>query len=142
MILHYRDGVEKPSGAILPIIAVSGTITRRAVEPTWLTATSAYNEKRIAGELKTMVRAPHGYTLIGADVDSQELWIASVIGDSHFARIHGSTAMGWMNLLGNKSDGTDMHSRVAQLVGCTRDQAKVKPKSVSQRVLISTFKKM
>ena len=35
------------------------------------------------------MRAPDGYQLVGADVDSQELWIASVIGDAHFARIHG-----------------------------------------------------
>ena len=35
------------------------------------------------------MQAPDGYQLVGADVDSQELWIASVIGDAHFAGIHG-----------------------------------------------------
>ena len=29
-------------GAILPRVAVAGTVTRRAVEPTWLTASNAY----------------------------------------------------------------------------------------------------
>lgn len=37
-----------------------------------------------------MVRAPPGYHIVGADVDSQELWIAAVLGDMHFTRIHGS----------------------------------------------------
>jgi hypothetical protein len=38
----------------------------------------------------------------------------------------GSTAFGWMNLQGKKKDGTDLHSKVANLVGISRDQAKVK----------------
>jgi DNA polymerase gamma 1 len=80
---------------------------------------------RIGGELKTMIQAPDGYNLVGADVDSQELWIASTIGDSHFSKIHGSTALGWMNLQGKKSDGTDMHSKTASMIGISRDQAKV-----------------
>ena len=36
-----------------------------------------------------MVRAPPGYSLIGADVDSQELWIAAVLGDAQYTGIHG-----------------------------------------------------
>ena len=46
-------------------------------------------DNRVGSELKSLVRAPSGYQLVGADVDSQELWIASVIGDAHFAGIHG-----------------------------------------------------
>ncbi len=113
------------SGAILPITVVAGTITRRAVEPTWLTA-SNYMKDRVGGELKAMIQSPNGYNFVGADVDSQELWIASTIGDSHFARIHGSTALGWMNLQGKKADGTDMHSKTASMIGISRDQAKVR----------------
>ena len=45
----------------------------------------------MGSELKAMVRAPPGYHLVGADVDSQELWIAAVLGDMHFAGIHGTT---------------------------------------------------
>ncbi len=41
-----------------------------------------------------MVRAPSGYHLVGADVDSQELWIASVLGDMHFAGMHGERREG------------------------------------------------
>jgi DNA polymerase gamma 1 len=89
-----------------------------------------------------MVQAPPGYYFVGADVDSQELWIASILGDAQFAKMHGkmhtmrsvpietsaclgSTAFGWMNLQGKKKDGTDLHSKVASLVGISRDQAKV-----------------
>lgn len=72
-----------------------------------------------------MIQCPPGFNFVGADVDSQELWIASIIGDSYFAGQHGSTAFGWMTLQGKKSDGTDMHSRTASAVDITRDQAKV-----------------
>ena len=62
-------------GAILPSMAVAGTITRRAVERTWLTASNAKPD-RIGSELKCYIRAPPGYHIVGADVDSQELWLA------------------------------------------------------------------
>ena len=97
-----------------------------------------------------MIRAPPGYNFVGADVDSQELWIAAILGDSQFAGIHGNclpihpsvylssslsvapfvigcTAFGWMTLQGQKSDGTDLHSKTASTIGITRDQAKVCP---------------
>ena len=37
----------------------------------------------------------------------------------------GSTAVGWMTLQGKKSEGTDLHSKTANTIGITRDQAKV-----------------
>ena len=37
----------------------------------------------------------------------------------------GGTAFGWMSLQGNKSEGTDIHSKTAQTIGITRDHAKV-----------------
>ena len=40
-----------------------------------------------------MVRSPPGYCFVGADVDSQELWIASILGDAKFAGIHGMALM-------------------------------------------------
>lgn len=96
-------------------MVTAGTITRRAVEPTWLTASNARvcrrqgerprdlglerpglasrpclpQADRVGSELKAMVQAPPGYVLVGADVDSQELWIAAVLGDAHFAGMHG-----------------------------------------------------
>ncbi len=44
----------------------------------------------MGSELKAMIQAPDGYNIVGADVDSQELWIASLLGDSHFTGIHGN----------------------------------------------------
>lgn len=44
--------------------------------------------------MKAMVQAPPGYVLVGADVDSQELWIAAVLGDAHFAGMHGEREPG------------------------------------------------
>ncbi|QRW18835.1 DNA polymerase gamma 1 [Rhizoctonia solani] len=100
-----------------------GTVTRRAIEKTWLTASNA-KANRIGSELKTLVRAPEGYAIVGADVDSEELWIASVIGDAQFG-IHGATAIGWMTLEGTKAAGTDLHSKTASILGISRNQAKV-----------------
>ena len=36
-----------------------------------------------------MVQAPSGYCFVGADVDSQELWIASILADAQYAGMHG-----------------------------------------------------
>lgn len=111
-------------GAIVPQVVVCGTVTRRAVERTWLTASNARLD-RIGSELKAMVTAPPGYHFVGADVDSQELWIAALLGDSSLSRIHGGTAMSWMTLQGSKAEGTDLHSKTASTASITRDQAKV-----------------
>ncbi len=66
-------------GAILPRLIVAGTVTRRAVESTWLTASNA-KLNRVGSELKAMIQSPPGYHFVGADVDSQELWIAAIFG--------------------------------------------------------------
>ncbi|SSD58779.1 related to DNA polymerase gamma [Saccharomycodes ludwigii] len=108
---------------ILPLIVPMGTITRRAVENTWLTASNA-KKNRIGSELKAQVKAPAGYSFVGADVDSEELWIASLVGDSVF-NIHGGTPIGWMTLEGTKNEGTDLHTKTAQILGCSRNEAKV-----------------
>ncbi|XP_050076357.1 DNA polymerase subunit gamma-1, mitochondrial [Anopheles maculipalpis] len=110
-------------GAIIPQVVVCGTLTRRAMEPTWMTASNAQRE-RVGSELRAMVQAPAGYRLVGADVDSQELWIASVLGDAGTG-LYGGTPFGWMTLSGTKAARTDMHSVTAQAVGISRDHAKV-----------------
>lgn len=110
-------------GIILPQIIPMGTITRRAVENTWLTASNA-KRNRVGSELKTMIKAPEGYKFVGADVDSEELWIASLFGDAEFG-LHGATAIGWMTLEGTKAAGTDLHSKTAQILGISRNDAKV-----------------
>jgi DNA polymerase gamma 1 len=118
-----RRTIKNSVGFILPQIIPMGTITRRAVENTWLTASNA-KSNRVGSELKSMVTAPPGYIFVGADVDSQELWIASLIGDAQF-KIHGGSAIGFMTLEGSKNLGTDLHSRTAAILGISRNDAKV-----------------
>ncbi|KIM84493.1 hypothetical protein PILCRDRAFT_87417 [Piloderma croceum F 1598] len=103
-------GAEKEWGVIIP-------------QKTWLTASNA-KKNRVGSELKAMVRAPDGYAIVGADVDSEELCISSCMGDAQFG-LHGATAIGWMTLDGTKTTGTDLHSKTAGILGISRDQAKV-----------------
>lgn len=110
-------------GMIIPQVIAMGAVTRRAIEKTWLTASNA-KKNRVGSELKAMVQAPAGYALVGADVDSEELWISSAMGDAQFG-LHGATALGWMTLEGTKAAGTDLHSKTASILGISRDQAKV-----------------
>ncbi|ORZ12387.1 DNA polymerase family A-domain-containing protein [Absidia repens] len=117
------EAPNKKYGMILPQMVAMGTVTRRAVERTWLTASNA-KANRIGSELKSMVQAPEGYKIVGADVDSEELWISSVIGDAQFG-FHGATALGWMTLQGTKSQGTDLHSKTASILGISRNKAKI-----------------
>ncbi|KAI1758793.1 DNA polymerase family A-domain-containing protein [Hypoxylon sp. FL1150] len=133
MVVYEKDKVDNGKrsrkksdselGYILPQVIPMGTITRRAVENTWLTASNA-KKNRVGSELKAMVKAPPGYCLVGADVDSEELWIASVVGDATF-KLHGGNAIGFMTLEGTKAAGTDLHSRTASILGITRNDAKV-----------------
>lgn len=119
----HLANTEMEYGAIIPQVVVCGTLTRRAMEPTWMTASNSKLE-RVGSELRGMIQAPAGFKIVGADVDSQELWIASVLGDSG-TKIHGATPFGWMTLSGNKSDGTDLHTITAKAIGISRDHAKV-----------------
>ncbi|OBA21261.1 hypothetical protein METBIDRAFT_78284 [Metschnikowia bicuspidata var. bicuspidata NRRL YB-4993] len=110
-------------GMILPKLCTMGTVTRRATENTWLTASNS-KKNRIGSELKALVEAPKGYVFVGADVDSEELWIASLIGDALF-KVHGGTALGWMTLEGDKNEKTDLHSKTAEIMGILRGDAKI-----------------
>lgn len=53
----------KGLGAILPLLVPSGTISRRAVEDTWLTASNP-KATRVGSELKAMVCAPPGCKMV------------------------------------------------------------------------------
>lgn len=119
-----NDTENERTAAILPMVVTCGTLTRRASERTWMTASNSQLE-RIGSELRAMVQAPPNYRIVGADVDSEELWIASVLGDADATGIHGATPFGWMTLNGTKANGTDMHSVTAKAVGITRTQAKI-----------------
>ncbi|EED22115.1 DNA polymerase gamma [Talaromyces stipitatus ATCC 10500] len=120
---RQKKAAKKQLGFILPQVIPMGTITRRAVENTWLTASNA-KANRVGSELKAMIKAPPGYVFVGADVDSQELWIASLVGDAQF-QLHGGNAIGFMTLEGSKAAGTDLHSRTASILGISRNDAKV-----------------
>jgi DNA polymerase gamma 1 len=73
-----------------------------------------------------MVTAPRGYALVGADVDSEEQWLAALMGDAQTGeRRVGATPFSRMQLLGAKADGTDLHSVIANEVGISREHAKV-----------------
>lgn len=73
-----------------------------------------------------MVKAPHGYVFVGADVDAQEQWLAALMGDAQTGeRRVGATPFSRMQLLGSKADGTDLHSVIANQVGISREHAKV-----------------
>ena len=125
MVVYDKD-IKKTStkrGYIIPQVIPMGTITRRAVENTWLTASNA-KKNRVGSELKSMIRAPPGYHFVGADVDSEELWIASLVGDAKF-QLHGGNALGFMTLEGTKTAGTDLHSSTARILGISRNDAKV-----------------
>ena len=130
MVVYQNDTVgvrtssqSQEQGFILPQVIPMGTITRRAVENTWLTASNA-KVNRVGSELKSMIKAPPGYCFVGADVDSQELWIASLVGDAQF-KLHGGNAIGFMTLEGTKAAGTDLHSKTAKILGISRNDAKV-----------------
>jgi len=130
MVVYQNDTIpltatvpDRSLGYILPQVIPMGTITRRAVENTWLTASNA-KANRVGSELKSMIKAPPGYCFVGADVDSQELWIASLVGDAQFG-LHGGNAIGFMTLEGTKAAGTDLHSKTAKILGISRNDAKV-----------------
>lgn len=106
----------------LPRINVTGTVTRRCADNMWQIASNP-KRSRIGTELKSLVEAPEGYTFVGADVASQELWIAASLGDA-LTGYCGATALGLMTLIGVKADKTDPHSVVAAKVGISRDLAK------------------
>ncbi|XP_026328086.1 DNA polymerase subunit gamma-1, mitochondrial [Hyposmocoma kahamanoa] len=123
LLPEYLRSSMRRYGAIVPQVVVCGTLTRRASEPTWMTASNAART-RIGSELRALVQAPPGHSFVGADVDSQELWIAALLGDSTFG-ICGGTAFGWAVLAGDKSHSTDLHSLTARAAAVSRDHAKV-----------------
>lgn len=90
----------------------------------------------IGSDLKSMVQCSQGWKMVGADVDSQEQWLAALFGDSiSKEKQAGATPMSHMLLsgqknfliifLGEKSEGTDLHSIVAKQVNIDRNDAKI-----------------
>ncbi|KJH42370.1 hypothetical protein DICVIV_11652 [Dictyocaulus viviparus] len=120
-------------GAIAPAVVPAGTISRRSVHKLWVTLTNESGNARIGTGIKSLVQAPSGEVVIGADVDSQEQWLAALFGDASYAKAFperyrrpGVTPFSNMMLAGSKANGTDLHSIVAKQLKIDRDQAKVR----------------
>jgi len=108
----------------LPEILCHGTVTRRTVEPLFATMCKTKNW-RIGTELKTRVKAPDGWKIVGADFDGQEMQIASVYSDKWEGGFVGCSPFGHNVLSGSKEAGTDPHSALAKIGGVDRELAKV-----------------
>lgn len=118
-----KDKKSMDVGVILPKTIPAGTLTRRVVDQTWLTAPNP-EPTMIGSEIKLCIHTPDDYCIIGSDVDSEELWVATLMADAQYG-IHGSTPVGFMMLQGDKSRGTDMHSLTAKTLLVDRDEAKI-----------------
>uniref|UniRef100_A0AC35U1L5 DNA-directed DNA polymerase n=1 Tax=Rhabditophanes sp. KR3021 TaxID=114890 RepID=A0AC35U1L5_9BILA len=120
--IWYDDDAE--FGALAPSVVPSGTVTRRSTHKLWLTASSS-KDGVVGTDLKSMIQAHQGYKIVGADVDSQEQWLAAIMGDAiRNNKGVGDSEFSYLLLMGDKSKGTDLHSVVAKEVGMNRNQAK------------------
>lgn len=107
---------------VLPQITVTGTVTRRAADKLWQVVANPKSD-RIGTELKTMIEAPEGYSIVGADVDSEELWLFASLGDAKYGYC-GSTALGFMVNAGNSEKGTDVHTVTSKSINLPRSLTK------------------
>jgi DNA polymerase gamma 1 len=81
----HNTGRPEIRGAILPPVCVAGTVTRRAVEKTWMTASNP-KLSRIGSELKAMVEAPPGHSFVGTvRVFRQKFTLEDAIGSHAFS---------------------------------------------------------
>ncbi|KAK6734246.1 hypothetical protein RB195_017804 [Necator americanus] len=127
----YNSKAAPRLGAIAPAIVSAGTVSRRSVHKLWVTLTNESGTNRIGTGIKSLVQAPEGSVLVGADVDSQEQWLAGLFGDASHAsalpsssRHPGLTPFSNMMLAGSKANGTDLHTVVANQLHIDRGQAK------------------
>ena len=120
--------VENPYGEnpmlSMPEIIAHGTVTRRTVESLMVTMCST-KPHRVGTELKTRVKCPEGWKIVGADFDGQELQIASIYADAWEGGFIGASPMSHTVLSGSKEKGTDAHTSLARAVKIDRDTAKI-----------------
>lgn len=114
--------VRPVNGLVKPRIAVNGTLTHRAADKIWLVA-AKINPKTIGTELICKVRPLPGHLVVWADVDQQELRLAATLADLKTGEIL-SCEYSRAILLGDKDQGTDMHTINSRNVGIPRDPAK------------------
>uniref|UniRef100_A0A1I7TFQ6 DNA-directed DNA polymerase n=2 Tax=Caenorhabditis tropicalis TaxID=1561998 RepID=A0A1I7TFQ6_9PELO len=130
--INWKSGeIDMMEGSIAAAVVPAGTVSRRSVHKLWVTLTNQSTEHVIGTGIKAMVQSPKGFRLVGADVDSQEQWLAALYGDASEEkrlpvdqRVAGKTAFSNMMLAGSKSDNTDLHSVVANQLKISRNHAK------------------
>jgi DNA polymerase gamma 1 len=122
---------ECPDGfpVVLPRNNPNGTVTGRMTDAVWQVASNP-KPYRVGTELKSMVEAPPGWLIVGADVDSEEADLAGWIGDS-VSGLVGSCPFSFISIVGDKKNKTDIHSILAASVSVNgsslpRDVAKSK----------------
>jgi DNA polymerase gamma 1 len=115
---------ESPEGfpVCVPTVVVTGTVTRRCADALWQCSPNA-KKNRIGTEVRTMIEAPPGYRIVGADVDGQEAWIATMFADSKLG-FTGSTAFSLMLYCGNKATKSDLMTVISQSCGVSRQVCK------------------
>lgn len=84
-----------------------GIIICCVVENIWFIVSNV--KKNCVGlEFKVMVKVFEGYSFVGVDVDFEEFWIVSLIGDVIF-KFYGGNVVGFMILEGIKVVGIDLY---------------------------------
>lgn len=100
-----------------------GTVSGRKGSKLWLVVPNPKAAK-IGTEIKSYITAPTDeYKLVVCDFDSQEAVIFAALGDSKYG-ISGYTPISVTVNLGDKDNGTDIHSLQAKAVGISRETAK------------------
>lgn len=119
-IRHFQNG-----NFIVPGTFIWGTLSLRQKESLWLTMSQA-KETRIGSEFMHLVRPLwDNQVIMGADVDTEEVRIASALGDHINSKVIGGTAMSQSALKGSKELGTDPHTVMANIAQVSRDDGKV-----------------
>lgn len=115
---------QSPDGSpvAIPQMVVNGTVTGRATDAIWQVAANP-KKTRYGTELKSMVAPYPGFSFVGADVNSQEAWLAACHGDEDLG-FNASTPFSAIVVLGNSTNKTDIHSVMLRGTPFDRDQTK------------------
>lgn len=122
MSLKVHEVPELDSFVVVPRNLATGTLTRRCTDPVFQVLANPKASK-VGTEIKTMIEAPKGFKLVGADKDQQEVILSGLIGDSRYGYV-GITGLSKAALVGDKKAGTDVHSMAAKAGNVSRDAAK------------------
>ena len=111
----------------LPMQVPHGTVTRRAKDSFWMVAqANDSNDDKLGMGAFSLAQLDEDHVYVSADVDSQEIWIASLFADMYknLGEV-GVTGLSYMTLNGSKAAGTDIHTITANQVGMDRNSAKI-----------------